>query len=255
MLDTSNFDINFTDQTLWGSLVLFEIVVFIVLLINIVPGLAIPFFWLSTLVHELGHATMTRMTGGKAKGIRVFAKPQQGAYGDSESEGGNLYLILPAGYLAPTMFSVALILLSALPYCASLTLAVLGLILIFGTLNFAKLGFVIPLGIIWGIIFIWVALKADLFWSMFLLFLVAVQIAFIALAKLRVLGEIVRNDPEGKSTDDATRMAALFKRWPLLRSPMFWVKLWTLFSFMILLFSIGFTWLGGLAVYSRIAQH
>jgi hypothetical protein len=144
--------------------------------------------------------------------------------------------------------------LSALPYCASLILAVLGLILIFSTLNFGKLGFTVPLGLGFGLLFIWVALKADLFWSMFLLFLVAVQSAFVALANLRELGQIVRNDVEGKSTDDATKMATLFKRWPLLRSPMFWVKLWALFSFMILLFSIGFTWLSGLVVYSRIAQ-
>jgi hypothetical protein len=122
-----------------------------------------------------------------------------------------------------------------------------GLILIVSTFRFGLTTFTRLLGLGFGVVFIWVALKADLFWSMFLLFLVAIQAGFMALAGLKELGNIVRSDPTGESPDDATKMASLFKRWPLLRSPMFWVRLWTLFSFLVLLGSIWFTWLRGMA--------
>jgi hypothetical protein len=243
MADTNVLDINFTDQTRWGSLIVFEIVVFIVFLINLFPGLTTPFYHLSTLIHELGHAIATQMTGGEAKGIWVYFKPEADAYGVSKREGGNSYLILPAGYLAPTIFSAGLILLSTLPYCASFTLAILGLILMVSTLRFGISCFTRLLGLGFGAAFIWVALKAELFWSIFLLFLVAIQAAFTALADLKELGDIVRQDSQGEGDDDATKMASQFRRWPFLRSPMLWVRLWTLFSFLILIFSIWFTWL------------
>jgi hypothetical protein len=242
MADTTVLDINFTNQTRWGSLIVFEIVVFIVFLLNIFPGLTTPFSQLSTLIHELGHAIATKMTGGEAKGIWVFFKPK-GLYGVTKFEGGNPYLIFPAGYLAPTIFSAGLILLSTLPYCASFTLAIVGLILMVSTLQFGKSCFTSLLGLGFGALFIWVALKADLFWSIFLLFLVAIQAAFSALADLKELGDVVRQDSPGEIEDDATQMASLFRRWPLLHSPMFWVRLWTLFSFLILIFSIWLTWL------------
>ena len=246
MLDLNELSINFTDQTRWGSLILVEIAVFTVFLINLFPGLAAPLHRLVILIHELGHATTTQITGGEAKGIVVNPKVKDGVYGVSIREGGNPYFILPAGYLAPTLFSVGLILLSILPFCAVFTLVAVGLIMIVSTLRFGLTTFTRLLGLGFGALLILVALKADLFWSMFLLFLVAVQTGFTALASLKELGDIVRNDPKGESTDDATRMAKQFKRWPLLSSPMFWVRLWTLFSFLALLGSIWFTWLRGI---------
>jgi hypothetical protein len=254
MLPTHFLDINFTDQTRWGSLIIFEIAVFTVLLINIIPGVATLFHRLFTLIHELGHAITTEMTGGTAKGIKVYRKPTDGAYGVSIRDGGNDYLIIPAGYLSTTLFSAGLILLSVLPYCASFTLVILGLVLILGTSGRGLSAFtrLLPLG--FGILFIWVALQADLFWSMFLLFLVAVQGAFTALSDLSELKQIVRQDTEDKSTDDATKMASKFRRWPILGTPIFWVRSWTFFSLLILLFSIWFTWLRSIIVYFRIAQ-
>lgn len=248
MLDTSIFEANFTEQTRWGSLVLVEIVFFVVLFINFFPRLAKPFDQLFTLIHELGHAMAVQITGGTTKGIEVYFKPK-GSYAETKGiKGGNDYLLNPAGYLAPTLFSAILIMLSALPYCAAFTLAIVGLVLIVSTLRFGLSAFTHLLGLGFGVLFIWVALKADLFWSMALLFLVAIQAAFTALAHLKELGDIVRKDTQRKSTDDATYMASLFKRWPVLGSPMFWVRLWTLFSFLILIVSIWFTWLRGVIV-------
>lgn len=242
MFDLSTLDINFTNEARLSSLVIFDLAVVTVLLLNILPGVGIPFRRLSTLIHELGHAVSTDLTDGEAKGIKVFANPKSGSYGLSSRKGGSPYFVNPAGYLGLTLFSAGLILLSNIPFCAAFTLVTVGLILSFSTLHFGEDAFTKFLGFAFGALFIWVALRAEIFWSMFLLFLVAIQAGFTALASLKELGRIVQADSQGKSTDDATQMAAQFKRWPILRSPMFWVKLWMLFSMLILAFSVWFTW-------------
>lgn len=245
MLDINLLDINFANEARLSSLVIFDLAVVTVLLLNILPGVGIPFRRLSTLIHELGHAISTDLTDGVVKGIWVFPKPINGTYGVSvsdEKRPGNPYFVIPAGYLAWILFSASLILLSSMPYYAAFILVTLGLILLFSTLHFGADVFTKLLGLAFSALFIWVAFKADIFWSMFLLFLVAIQVGFTALVSLRNLGRGIQANPQGKSTDDATKMAAQFKRWPVLRSPIFWVKLWMLLSMLILAFSVWFTW-------------
>lgn len=242
MLDINLLDINFTNEARLSSLVIFDLAVVTVLLLNILPGVGIPFRRLSTLIHELGHAMSTDLTDGKVIGIWVFPSPKNNAYGVTDRKGGNPYVVSPAGYLGLTLFSAGLILLSNIPYCAAFTLVIIGLILLFSTLHFGADVFTKLLGLAFSALFIWVAFKAEIFWSMFLLFLVAIQVGFTALVSLKELGRGVQTAPQGKATDDATQMAAQFKRWPVLRSPMFWVKLWMLLSMLILAFSVWFTW-------------
>lgn len=242
MFDLSTLDINFTNEARLSSLVIFDLAVFTVLLLNILPVVGVPFRRLFTLIHELSHAISTDLTDGKAKGIKVFPKPTGGKYGVSSSIGGSPYFVNPAGYLGLTLFSAGLILLSNIPYCAAFTLVTVGLILSFSTLHFGEDTFTKFLGFAFGALFIWVALRAEIFWSMFLLFLIAIQAGFTALASLKELRRGVQADSQGKSTDDATQMAAQFKRWPVLRSPMFWVNLWMLFSILILVLSVWFVW-------------
>ncbi|GAB4412430.1 MAG: hypothetical protein Fur0044_06670 [Anaerolineae bacterium] len=129
-----------------------------------------------------------------------------------------------------------------MPYCASFTLVALGLILLFSALRFGASGFTNLLGLVFGALFIWVALRAEIFWSMFLLFLVAIQSAFAALTDLKELRRVVHKGSQGELKDDATQMASQFKHWPLLQTPMFWVKLWMLFSILLLIFSVWFAW-------------
>lgn len=66
-----------------------------------------PFKLITVYIHEMGHALAGVLTGAKIKGIEV--NPDEG--GVCHLEGGNMWLILPAGYLGSSVFGSLLILL------------------------------------------------------------------------------------------------------------------------------------------------
>lgn len=245
-MDSATWAINFSNQTRLESLIVLGMAVVTVLIINLFFGLATPFSHLFTFIHELGHTLAALMARGEVKGIKVHLTPQDGAYGWADiPKHGNSYLVIPSGYLAPTIFSAGLILLAAWPYLAPFILSIVALMLVISTFHFGLSIFTRLLGLGFAVLFIWVALQAELFWSIFLLFLVAIEGSFVALADLAELGRIVRQNPQGGG-DDASRMAALFSERSSLRAPIFWVRLWTLLSIVLLILAIWFTWFRGM---------
>lgn len=62
-------------------------------------------------VHELGHALMTWITGGSVVGFGVWIDQS----GHVESQGGNRFLILNAGYLGSLLFGLVLLALLRRP--------------------------------------------------------------------------------------------------------------------------------------------
>ena len=222
------------------ALLVLGLVFFSVIIINMFPLLTLPFEFLYTAIHEMGHATATSLTGGEVVGIKVYRRPTGRAKGVADRKGGNAFVVNPAGYLGVSIFSASLILLSSLPHLAPYTLGALGVFLIIMTLAFGRSLFTWFVGLGFGAGFIWVAWQAHLIWVIFLLNLVAIQIGLAALVQFKILGRAVRLDPSGK--DDASQMAKQFRWWPF-RKPMFWVRTWAILSVLVIGAAFVYTWI------------
>jgi hypothetical protein len=85
-----------------------------------------PFKLLTIYVHELGHALAGLATGAKIDGIEVHANEG----GVCHLRGGNMWLILPAGYLGSAVFGSLLVLLGILSLKAALFAKVAAVLLI-----------------------------------------------------------------------------------------------------------------------------
>ncbi len=230
---------NGSEQIRFESLFVLGAVIVAVVFLNFIPVLSTIFRRLFTMIHELGHVIATAVSGGQVEGFRVLFKPKDGVRGFAEWKGGDSSLIFSAGYLGVTLFSAGLMLLSTLPYIAPYTLAFLGAILLWAVLDLGRGKSTIILGLFFGVGFILVAWLANLVWSIFLLNLVAIQGGLIALDSLQEVGQAVCSNTSDK--DDASKTAALFNRWPF-RLSMFWVRVWSISSILILGTAFWFTW-------------
>ncbi len=239
---------NFEAHTRSEMLLVLGGVLVVMAIIHIVPGLSTPFRKLHTFLHEAGHAVALVLTGDGVRGFKVNRTPTNGQAGVTHplNDEFNRAVALPAGYVGTALFSAGLILLSGLPYLAPYTVGALGALFILVTISFSywRSCFTVLLGLAVGALFIGVAWQPHLIFAVFLLNLVAVEIGLLSLLEYLELAAVVQN-PE--STDDATKMAALFKRWPF-RKPMFWVNVWKLISVVSVLAAVWFTWLRGVPV-------
>mmetsp|Transcript_37995 Transcript_37995/g.62402 ORF Transcript_37995/g.62402 Transcript_37995/m.62402 type:complete len:244 (+) Transcript_37995:41-772(+) len=68
-----------------------------------------PFKLITVFLHELGHATAALITCGKVRSIRV----DENEGGLTETQGGSMICILPAGYLGSSFWGAFFILMSA----------------------------------------------------------------------------------------------------------------------------------------------
>jgi hypothetical protein len=73
--------------------------------------LLVPFRLFVTVVHELGHAIATVLTGGQVTGIEI----SPGGGGLTHVRGGNFFLSVSAGYLGSSLFGAVLLLLARAP--------------------------------------------------------------------------------------------------------------------------------------------
>lgn len=235
---------NFEAHTRSEMLLVLGGVLIVVVVIHTIPGFSAPFRKLYTFIHEAGHVVALVLTGSSIRGFRVHLNSTNGQAGVTEGAGleFNQLLISPAGYVGTAMFSAGLILLSSLPYLAPYTVGALGVLFIFVTVSFGywRSCFTMLLGLSVGVLFIGVAWQPHLIFSIFLLNLVAVEISLQSLLVYSELAAVVR-DPT-RNGDDATKMAALFKRWPF-RKPMFWVNVWKLISVACVFAAVWFTWI------------
>lgn len=203
-----------------------------------------PFQLLFTTIHELGHVFATIFTGGEVKGFWVYFRPKNGTRGEALREGGDGRFITPAGYLGTAIFSAVLILLSGFPYLAPYTVGILGVILLLSILRHGRSFSTALIGSLWSALFFWVAWNAELIWSVFLLYLLAVLGIVRVIQDWRISTHLARHDPAGGH--DAAQMAKN-KIMGCQLSAGCWASLWSIISFLLLGAAFWFTWLRNLS--------
>jgi hypothetical protein len=184
-----------------------------------------------TYVHEAGHSIMAVATGGEIKGFLVSPDGS----GLAETKGGNLLLILPAGYLGAAFFGAVLFyLIHTLPQSRTIS-AALGLFLIVFTLAFARpdergLPVALFVGVLSGAALLLVAWKANRAINLLVLNVLAMMTALNAVFDLYLL--IQSSDASrGQQVNDA----AAFSREvaPFLPGAV-WAALWALIALLVL---------------------
>src|SRR5688500_10454134 len=120
----------------------------------VVPGgdlIARPLLWLSTLVHELGHAAVTALVGGEVVSVYVFADGS-GVTSGLRPEGRLAGAAVAAGGLVgPAAVAALVFALSRVPRRARVTAGVVGVVLL-GTIPFMLRGpLAIGLGLLLGL--------------------------------------------------------------------------------------------------------
>jgi hypothetical protein len=126
--------------------------------------------------------------------------------------------------------------MSGLPYLAPYTVSFVALLLIFSVLAYGRSLSTAIIGLGLGIVFIWVAWNAELIWSIFLLYLLAVIGVIEAFRDVGTITSLARYDPTGKH--DAAQMAKITKR-----SARFWALTWSATTFLLIGLAFWFTWL------------
>ncbi|NJN16647.1 MAG: M50 family metallopeptidase [Oscillochloris sp.] len=205
--------------------------------------LAYPFRLLTTLVHELGHGLAALITGGSFRNFVVFADGSGLAY----TAGGWRWLIIPAGYLSVALLATVLISLGRNPRAGRVALLILGAALALLSLRFALptifstalvsglLTLVAGIGIGGAILF--VALRAGLGWTVFLLNLLAFRLGLSAFGDLWMLFGVTTTIGLGNRSD-ANAMAEL----TFIPAPI-WAILWALLALVMLGGALWRTWL------------
>ena len=149
-------------------------------LLAVVPFIGLinyPFRLLLTIVHELGHGLAALITGGHFIRFVIFPNGSGLAY----TAGGWRFMVIPAGYLGVAVFGAVLILLGRNHRWSRWAMAVIGGALIVLTILYGLptifsgqifSGILTMLsGVIFGLVFLWVAVRAAPGWIIFLLHL------------------------------------------------------------------------------------
>lgn len=215
------------------------------LLMGIMPWLGwlnYPFRLLLTIVHELGHGLTALSTGGAF--INFVVHPN-GA-GLAHTAGGWRSFVVPAGYLGVALFGAVLILLGRSHRWSRIALGVIGVGMILLSLRYGIPGIFSSYllsgvlttfsGIIFGGLFLWVAIRAAPGWIIFLIHLIAIQAVLTAFSDLfALIGLSTRfNMPE----NDAQSMAEL-----TFIPAVVWAILWVIVALVLIGGAIWLTWL------------
>ena len=216
------------------------------LLITVIPGLNIinyPFRLLLTIVHELGHGLAALLTGGSF--IRFEISPN--GSGLAYTAGGWRFVVIPAGYLGVAIFGAMLILLGRSHRWSRLAMGAMGGGMILLAIRFAIPTIFTPqifngllttvASIIFGALFLGVALKATSSWIIFLLHAVAIQAGLTAFTDLfTVVGLSTRF--LSAPANDARSMAEL-----TFIPAIIWAVLWVAAALLLIGGAIWITWL------------
>jgi hypothetical protein len=218
----------------------------VALLMAMIPWLGLlnyPFRLLLTIVHELGHGLAALLTGGE---FISFVVHPNGA-GLATTAGGWRFVVIPAGYLGTALFGAVLILLGRSHRWARTAMAVMGGLMVLLSLRYGIPGiFTIGIlsgiltlisGVIFGILFVWVAIKAAPGWIIFLLHLIAIEAGLTAFSDL--LGVInLSTRFFNAPANDAKSMAEL-----TFIPAIVWAVLWAIMALVLIGGAIWVTWL------------
>ncbi len=216
------------------------------LLIALVPWLNLlnyPFRLLLTMVHELGHGLAALLTGGRFIRFVVFPNGAGLAY----TAGGWRFVVTPAGYLGVALFGAGLILLGRSYRWSRIAMAVIGGAMLLFSVRYGLPTIFSPQflsglltvvsGVIFGLFFLGVALKAAPGWIIFLLHMVAIQAGLTAFSDLvGVIGlssrffDVPANDAQ--SMAELTFIPAFV-----------WAIVWALIALLLIGGAIWVTWL------------
>lgn len=202
---------------------LLALITVVCLFLDHVPfaGLVIkPVRQMTTLIHELGHATACVATGGSVEGLTIVSD-EKGHGGLTMTRGGSRYLTIPAGYLGAALVGSLLLLGGRNRQNAGKVLKVLAVVLglaglIFTSTTFfhsgdhkaeAGLSFLWVLGISVGLFIAGTKLSPP--YAQFVLLFLAVQVALNAVTDTLTLITVSALYGSGGSFTDATAMAQL----------------------------------------------
>jgi hypothetical protein len=215
-------------------------------LLAVIPWLGLlnyPFRLLITLVHELGHGLAALLTGGEFIRFIISSDGSGLAY----TAGGWRFVVIPAGYLGAALFGAILIMVGRSYRWSRLTMAIIGLLMLLFSLRYGVpsifsdqiiSGFLTTIsGVIFGGLFLWVALKASPSWIIFLLHMVAIQAGLTAFSD--ILGVIgASSNLFGAVRSDAQSMAQL-----TFIPAILWAVLWAITAVGLIGGAIWLTWL------------
>ncbi len=205
-----------------------------------------PFRLLITIVHELGHGLTALFTGGEFIRFVVFTDGSGLAYTTS----GWRFLIIPAGYLGVALFGALLIMLGRSPRWSRIAMGVIGVAMMllslrYGvpsifTAQFAGGLLTTISGLIFGTIFLAVAIKATPSWIIFLLHVVVIKAGLTAFSDIfMVIG--LSTHILGETASDAHSMAEL-----TYIPAIIWALIWALMAVVIIGGAIWITWIAPL---------
>jgi hypothetical protein len=216
------------------------------LVIAVTPGLSLlnyPFRLLLTLVHELGHGLAALLTGGQFISFQIAADGSGLAY----TAGGWRFVVIPAGYLGVALFGAILIRLGRNPRWSQIALGVIGAgILLLG------LRYAVPTifssqilsglltaatSLIFGLLFLAVALKLPATWHVFLLHMLAIQAGLTAFSDLFAVIGLSTNFLNAPA-NDARSMAQL-----TFIPAIVWAVVWAVAALVLIGGAIWLTWL------------
>ena len=142
-----------------------------------------------TFVHEAGHALAALISGGQVQGFTVAANGS----GYAVTAGGNLALILPAGYLGAALFGSLLFLLSnrAPRYVSGIAMALgaflIGITVLYGRPDESGLPIALAIGVGFGTVILLIGAKAPRIINQLMLSILAVVTALEAVYDLKFI--------------------------------------------------------------------
>lgn len=198
-----------------------------------------PFRLFVTFVHESGHGLAGLFSGGRFEYFEIYAN---GA-GQARIAGGNLLLILPAGYLGAAFFGALLFYLTnSLRYSRTIS-RVLGVVIILISVLFARGPALQPpialfVGVLSGVLLFFIGMKGSRDLNIFALNLLAMLTSLNAVFDIVYL---VQNSAamagSGNIRNDA---AALATQVPLVPAAV-WAALWVICALIMLGMAIYFS--------------
>ncbi|HLV34076.1 MAG TPA: M50 family metallopeptidase [Spirillospora sp.] len=197
------------------------IIVFVLWNIPQLDFLLYPFRLFVTFVHEAGHSLMAAFTGGRVIEFTVHSN----GTGIATTQGGNRFLILPAGYLGAAFFGAALFyLVNTIPFPRKLSLAV-GTLMIVVALFLRASGIALLIGTLSGLALVLLGLNGSIRLNMLVLNMLATLTGLNAVLDLIYL---VQNSHAtlGPLRNDAAAFAQLTPGIP----PFIWALIWAILA-------------------------
>ena len=242
-----------TAETLFAThshskkLILFWSILLGSVILSKIPGAEIfftPLNQFTTLVHEMGHAVATVLTGGHVASLTIVADGQ-GHGGITQSYGGIRFITTQAGYLGTAIFGCFLVWLSQFHKLSKGILVSIGSLIAIASVWFIAPGLLSTnfiqgfLSLLWALAMAGTAIYAGLKLKDSKANLVVMFLAiYTAMDSLRAISIIITATLFGATVwSDATNMEQMF-----ILPAFFWAFLWATLSAVMLATTVWFTY-------------